>query len=137
MSNGPTKEEQLRGGAEYTATLQDGTQEAITIRQIKLGEYRKASENWGDEMAMVAIYCGRTIEWVLNLSPESYDHIATEGARINQPFFGYCARTEAAAMQRARVLAPDRLNSILDTALPKTTNSPIGRRTPLPTPESP
>ena len=137
MSNGPTKDEQARGGAEYIAVMQDGTQEEFVIRQIKLKNYRKASAVWGDEFAMVALYCDKPQSWVENLSPESYEHIATEGARINQPFFGYCARTEAAVMQRARVLAPDRLNSILDSALPTPTSSLIGRRTPLPTPESP
>jgi len=137
MSNGPTKDEQARGGAEYTATMQDGTSEETLIRQIKLKDYRKASGVWGDEFAMVALYCDKPQSWVESLSPESYEHIATEGARINQPLFGYCARTEAAVMQRARVLAPDRLNSILDSALPTHTSLPTGRRTPQSTPESP
>lgn len=137
MSNGPTKDEQARGGAEYTAVMQDGTTEEILIRQIKVGNWRKAASNWGDEMKLVALYSEKSLEWVGNLSPESYDVIATEGARINRPFSNYCSREEATNIQRARILAPDHLNSILNTALPSPTNSPIGRRTPLPTPESP
>lgn len=137
MSNGPTKEEKMRGGAEYIATLEDGTQEEVLIAQIKIGQWKKASSNWGDEMKLVALYCGKTVAWVESLSPESYEHIATEGARINFPFTNYCRRDETITFNRARIMAPDHINSVLNSVLPNPTNSPIGRRTPLSTPESP
>ena len=138
MSDGPTKDEKARGGAEYTATMQDGTTEEILIRQIKVGSWRKAAANWGDEMKLVALYADKSLEWVGNLSPESYDAIATEGARINRPFSNYCSREEVTNVQRARILAPDQFNSILSTVLPPSpTSLPTGPRTPLPTPESP
>lgn len=137
MSNGPTKDEQARGGAEYTATMQDGSTEEILIRQIKVGEYRKAWVAWGDEMRIVALYCSKPIEWVANLSPESYEHIATEGARINLPFTNYCRREENATFNRARIMAPDHINAVLNSVLPNPTSLQTGRRTPQSTPESP
>lgn len=137
MSNGPTSEEKARGGAEYTATMEDGTREEILIAQIKIGQWKKASSNWGNEMKLVALYCGKTVPWVESLSPESYEHIATEGARINFPFTNYCRREEIITMNRARIVAPDHVNAVLNSILPAPTSLQTGLRTPLSTPESP
>lgn len=136
-ANQPTKLETLFGGIDYTATLSDGSTEAVRIRQAPVAEYQRAALLDGDEFALVDWYCDKPRGWSLNLCPGSFDHIATEGARVNGHFFAYCRRLESKALNRLKAMAPDRLEQMIGKMLPSSTTSPTSFATPRSTPESP
>ena len=104
-----------------TVTLENGTSEAVAIEHLKLREYDRAFKSLDDEMALTAILCGKTKEWVMNLTPASYEALRGCAKAENESgFFAYAERQMAKLTERMNGLRPEILSLVTAKASPIT-----------------
>lgn len=100
-----TKTHTLFGGVAFNATLADGTSEEIRIRQLPLAEYEKTFPLVDDEFALLAAIVAKSKDWVLNLSPESYEEAAKTAREVNEKgFFSWAVRKMTKQLDQAKML---------------------------------
>jgi hypothetical protein len=84
----------------------DGTVHEWDVRQVQLGEYKRAFALVDDEFALAAHCTGRSADMIqTNLTPESYERLATAVREVNSGFFGYVFRRVETQMRMMGVIA--------------------------------
>jgi len=96
--------------------------ESVKVRQIPVREYDAGFALLQDEPALVGFLCARPKQWVLTLTPDSYEEALVTGREVNaRRFFTFCQRRteqiekQDAAMIGAMVSLPeDKLRMALE-----------------------
>jgi hypothetical protein len=98
----------LAGGVPIRAVFEDGHEEELLVRQLKLKEWPQAMTCLDDEIGLVAIACTKTRPQILELTPASYNeaHAAMKGANA-AGFFTYAQRRLDRAAEDLRAMPPD------------------------------
>jgi hypothetical protein len=125
--NTPAATETFMGDVEYVASKQDGTQETVAIRQLPMKLYRKLLAVVEDESAMVELFCDKPAGWSETLTRESFEHIVTEGERLNEDFFWRWAKRQLARQEKLMPGLTDKLASALlssPNGSPKSASNP-------------
>jgi hypothetical protein len=94
----------LMGGKELSVTLEGGTTETLTIRQLKVKELPALMESLDDESAQAALYCDKDGAFVDSLTRESFEAVILAGEEANADFFFRWAERQLKRMER---LMPD------------------------------
>jgi hypothetical protein len=92
--------ETLVGGTTFVITKTDTAQETVQIRQLPVRLLPQMLAALEDEPAMVELFCDKPQGWSDSLSPESFEHIITEGERINADFFSRWAQRRIQRVER-------------------------------------
>jgi len=93
----------LARGEKFTARKLDGSTEEVTIRHLPLSQMSKLLASYGDESALVELYCAKEKNWADGVERDDCVQIAQIGDRANMDFFAkYLARQTA----RLDVLMP-------------------------------
>ncbi len=88
----------LNGGKEVTVNLDDGSEVKVLVRQLPLRDYQAAYLKSEDEMALTALICGKSKDWLVGtkntpgVSPASYEELRVLSKEINTNFFAYATR---------------------------------------------
>jgi len=125
-----TKLTTLLGGQTRMATLEDGSQEEIVIRQLPLRDYPKAFELLGDEIGLMAFICGKPRAQFEKIAPVCYEDVQAIAREVNEKgFFSYAARRQNEVAAQVKNLPPDLLNQAL-SRFTSPTPSPLSQRPP-------
>jgi hypothetical protein len=123
------KIETLTGFLMRTVTREDGSPEEIKIRQIRLYDYAAAMKVYADEVALVALACGKTKKEIEALTPESYEELQGAMTQLNaKGFFAYAARQEKKSQEMLAALPPE----VVQGAFGKFLSQPPSPALPLP-----
>lgn len=98
------------GGVNYVATMRDGSQQEVKIRELPI---RILTTQWDqavirDQASLTEIYCDKEEGWDDQLLPDAHEEIVRIGYEINFPRFARWGAT-----QRATVKA---LSGLIDQA---------------------
>ena len=119
----------LHGGRELTVQLVSGETKIITVRQIRVGEYRRAFPLIADEIKLVAFAAGITEAELDEIVPEHYELLQAALWEVNaKGFFAYAARTRRVNEDAMVGLPPELLKSLSDK---------LASTLPTPSPASP
>jgi len=121
--NTPTQTETLMGGITYVATKTDGTSETVTIRQLPIKLFPELLSHLENESAMAELFCARSQGWADTLTPDSFEHIVTEGERLNNDFFLRWVQRRVARQERLLPGITDKVLSSLNGS-PKSPSKP-------------
>jgi hypothetical protein len=80
-------------GRPFVLRLEDGTTRDLVLLPFRVRDFMALFPHFDDEPALVARACGLAAGE--ELTPESYDAVATALQEINVPFFAYCSRRMA------------------------------------------
>lgn len=93
----------LLNGVEVTVSKNDGSQEVVTVRQFKVKEYDSAFSKIDDEIGLVALAIDKPLDFVGEVSPESYEELQSKVREINEKgFFVYSSRKQERIMNRIK-----------------------------------
>jgi len=109
---GPTSLETLMGGNQMHVRFENGTTEAVTVRQVPLKQYRELMEAQADEFRFIELVCAKPAGWAENMKPADYNALVDEASRINADFFEWCSRQ----IRRVERLAPGFMERAARTA---------------------
>ena len=89
-----------------TVVLLDGTEAQFTVRQLPVGEYKRAFSLIDDEIGLTALICGHDHLWANNLSPDGYETLFAAAQEVNaKGFFAWSKRRQQRdADQQAAIL---------------------------------
>lgn len=95
----------LFGGRKITISLEGDpatpNQVEVTVRQIPIRDYDAGFKSFTDEIELVALMVGKPREFVMTLTPESYEEILAAGREVNERgFFAFCRRRIEADTQK-------------------------------------
>lgn len=93
VEKGPTEMQTLMGGQMLPVKLRDGSVEDIKVLQLPYADFDsgKFARTIGEGLVpMIALYTGKTKEWVETLDPESFGDILELGRQLNFPTFELC-----------------------------------------------
>jgi hypothetical protein len=97
----------LMKGRSVSVVLSDGATESVNVRQLPLGEYRKAMLVSDDEFKLVTFICGKHDSWIDKVNPESYETLRAVVQEVNEKgFFVYKARQDGINIARINQLSP-------------------------------
>ena len=113
--NSGSRLEQLIGGRDCVVRKQDGATDTVKVRHLRISDLNNYATSTGDETALLALYTGRTQEWVESLTDESQIEILTVGDALNS----FLADALALRIQRQARLMPAEVQKAL-SALPNT-----------------
>lgn len=83
----------------------DGTVHEWDVRQVQLGEYKRAFSLIDDEFALASHCTGRSVDLIqTNLTPESYERLANTVREVNTGFFAYVFRRIETQMRMMGVI---------------------------------
>lgn len=105
--------ETLMGGAPCTANKQDGTQEAVAIRQLPIKLFPDLLAAVENESAMIELFCAKPAGWAETLTLESFEQIVNEGERLNSDFFSRWAQRRIARQEKLMPGLTDKLANAL------------------------
>lgn len=142
--NESNKMDTLFGGRKVVVIYADGTQEEITVRQLRLVDYDEAFKRLKDEMELVAFICGKAKQWLLGqpphyekaVRPESYEMLQGVAWEVNAAgFFSYIDRKVRQSIADLNGLSPDKVKLVVERAaqVSKST-SPTSSPAPQPRP---
>ena len=89
--NRPTDTEKLAKGAPFTVRLADGGAEEVTVRMLKISDYKNLPDPHANYEAWVCAIVGRNLGWMDNVDPASFLAMGKECERINASFFDWLA----------------------------------------------
>lgn len=90
----------------------DGSAQEWDVRQVQLGEYKRAFALIDDEFALAAHCTGRSVELIqTNLTPESYERLANAVREVNTGFFAYVFRKIETQMRMMGVIGEKTANT--------------------------
>jgi hypothetical protein len=143
--------ETLFGGRMVNVLYEDGAQETVKVRQLRLSDYERAYTLTGDEFAFTAFCCLSTgtnansaphgKEWALTLQPESYELVQAAAREVNEKgFFSYASRRKRREEEAQRAmfdamasLPPETLQLAAEIGVRRTADtSPTQSPTPRP-----
>lgn len=81
------------GGMDMDVTMETGEPDQVKVRQIRVREYPQAMGLVDDTVSFLAFVTNRSVEWINNLSPESYLALDEAAGKVNELFFKAAART--------------------------------------------
>jgi len=114
-------------GRTIKVKFEDGSEAEISVRQLRIGEYKKAFGSIGDEIAIVAIATDQPKSRIETLTPGSYEDIQAAVQEVNaNGFFSYAGRQMAAATRNLATLPADVLQVALKQFTSQT-SSPASR----------
>lgn len=81
--------EDIVGYKEIEVVFRDGSKETVRVKQVGLEDcqllMRLLSEQ--DDLALIAFYTGRDLDWASKLTPESQEYILDAAEELNSDFF--------------------------------------------------
>lgn len=108
----PEKLIALNGGKPVAATKLDGTTETVLVPQVSVRSFMTLIEHLGNEPLLICMACGKPVEWVDTLAPESYEQIVTLFEEINGDFFKRWAQR---MLKRQEAIAPGLVQKFMGT----------------------
>ncbi|WP_438482722.1 hypothetical protein [Oleiharenicola lentus] len=118
------------GGEKLTVILENGTEQEVLVRLLKLGEYAQYMARVDHELNLAAYLTGNSVEWASKLAAQSVMEIVSLGHDLN--FTGACLwatrrakLTEAALPVQAALKKAGIVDSrILEKEIQKMTSEP-------------
>jgi len=94
--------ETVCGGAVVVVELVNGGKEEVKVKQLAVKDYPRLLELQGDEVELVAFYCGKERAWAEGLAPAYHEKVIAEGERLNGDFFGRWFQRQTGRLERIR-----------------------------------
>lgn len=120
--------EKLRGLVEMAVILADGSEHVVQVHQLPLKKFDKGFELESDEIALTAHICGKAKEWILELTPESYEAVRAKAWEVNEKgFFAYCDRQRKILYERLNMMNGNALRTVVGKVSSATPRASVPR----------
>ncbi len=127
----------LMNSVEVEVIREDGKTQTIVVKQIPLRKYDAAFKATDNEMALAAIACDTDAEWVLGLTPASYEKLQAAVMEVNAGgFFDYAKRRQSKLVESLNAIRPEMVRIVADAAAKTSSDSVLGLRPRRATPEN-
>jgi len=113
----------VMGGVELQVTMQDGSKEAVKVRQIPISKLQDFSMavGFGNMADAIEFYCDKEKGWGDRLSYNSAKIVLEKGCELNLPFFAIWLSDQRKWREAFNIA----FNGAIDTEKP-TQRSPLG-----------
>lgn len=86
----------IAGGVDMEVDYSNnGSKETIRVMQIPISKISAFLTAWGDEGALIELYCDKPKGWADTLALQSASAIADKGQELNLPFLGAWLKRQA------------------------------------------
>lgn len=113
----------LNDGEELTVTHVDGRTETVKVRKVPIREMRLLGEAWGKEDKEVAVYTGKTDDWVKTLTDESFEAVVERGKELNFLSFKRWFKRQERTLEALGQTTDTVIRTAVKSALEKSANS--------------